>query len=390
MALAHLTGTLNRNITGNYNTANGANALLHNEKGSYNTANGYEALFNNTTGVANTAGGFGALRNNISGIANTAVGTDALASNTTGNYNTALGYAADIVSSKEDITNATAIGYKALVNASNTLVLGNTSLTAVGSYGKWIYLSDARFKKNVQEDVHGLDFIMQLKPVSYTMDVSKLNTFLGVDERKAEMQRAGGIAPEEQAKMDELEKQGIAAKEAIRQSGFMAQEVEQAAKAIDYNFSGVIKPANEKDQYKMSYSDFVVPLVKAVQEQQKQLTEQQKQIEELKKLVEALTNPTAAGTTKTVSLKADNQTADLVAEGVSIYPNPSNTGKFTINTKFDNATIEVSDSSGRKIPLNVQKDNSNYNFDLSAYSKGVYVVNISAKGKTITARIIFE
>jgi trimeric autotransporter adhesin len=67
-------------------------------------------------------------------------------------------------------------------------------------------------------------------------------------------------------------------------SGFVAQEVEQAAKDLGYNFSGVDKPADAgKQTYALRYSDFVVPLVKAVQEQQKIIETQQKQIDEMKK-----------------------------------------------------------------------------------------------------------
>jgi hypothetical protein len=49
-------------------------------------------------------------------------------------------------------------------------------------------------------------------------------------------------------------------------TGFSAQQVEKAAKQIGYDFSGVDAPKNDKDMYALRYSDFVVPLVKAVQE----------------------------------------------------------------------------------------------------------------------------
>ena len=55
-------------------------------------------------------------------------------------------------------------------------------------------------------------------------------------------------------------------KEQIVYSGFVAQEVEQAAKSINYNFSGVDAARNDKDLYSLRYVDFVVPLVKSVQE----------------------------------------------------------------------------------------------------------------------------
>jgi regulator of replication initiation timing len=38
------------------------------------------------------------------------------------------------------------------------------------------------------------------------------------------------------------------------------------ARDINYDFSGVDKPKNENDFYSLRYAEFVVPLVKAVQE----------------------------------------------------------------------------------------------------------------------------
>ena len=57
-------------------------------------------------------------------------------------------------------------------------------------------------------------------------------------------------------------------KEQIRYSGFIAQEVEAAANDVGYDFSGVDAPKNDKDFYGLRYAEFVVPLVKAMQEQQ--------------------------------------------------------------------------------------------------------------------------
>jgi hypothetical protein len=74
----------------------------------------------------------------------------------------------------------------------------------------------------------------------------------------------------------------------IRYTGFIAQEVEAAANKIGFNFSGVDKPKNENDQYALRYSDFVVPLVKAVQEQQAIINSQNKKIDDLIKRIETL------------------------------------------------------------------------------------------------------
>ena len=62
--------------------------------------------------------------------------------------------------------------------------------------------------------------------------------------------------------------------------------MEQAAKAAGYDFSGVGIPKKENQLYTLSYEQFVVPLVKAVQEQQQIIIAQQQQIDELKILIQ--------------------------------------------------------------------------------------------------------
>ena len=100
------------NTTGIYNTASGAFALYLNTTGKNNTANGLSALYNNTTGYDNTASGFQALGSNTTGYANTASGFNALALNTTGYGNIASGYYA-LYSNTTGIGNI-ALGWQAL------------------------------------------------------------------------------------------------------------------------------------------------------------------------------------------------------------------------------------------------------------------------------------
>jgi hypothetical protein len=138
------------NTTGNYNTATGFAALLNNTTGSSNVASGFAALSanttgdtnlasgnytlaSNTTGTANLANGHAALSLNTSGANNTAVGYNSLSVNTTGVQNTAIGDRADVGSGA--LTNATAIGAGAIVNASDNIQLGNTSVTDVKTFG---------------------------------------------------------------------------------------------------------------------------------------------------------------------------------------------------------------------------------------------------------------
>jgi len=51
-------------------------------------------------------------------------------------------------------------------------------------------------------------------------------------------------------------------------TGFIAQDVERILNEMGIDFSGITKPQNENDFYSIRYAEFVVPLVKAIQEQQ--------------------------------------------------------------------------------------------------------------------------
>lgn len=257
--------TLYLNTTGQRNVAIGTYALNENETGNSNTAVGYYSLKNNIAN-ANTAFGYSALSSVSTGINNVGIGSDALRL-ATGSNNTAIGYQAG--ENITSLTNTMSLGYNTEATSSNSVRIGNSSITSIGGYAAWSNLSDKRFKNQIKENVAGLEFIMKLRPVTYHFDVHKMDHFLGIEEEN----------PDENSKRE---------KEAIQYTGFIAQEVEQAAREIGYDFSGVQKPQNEKDHYSLAYSEFVVPLVKAVQEQQKQLEFQQQRIEDMQKELEML------------------------------------------------------------------------------------------------------
>jgi len=67
----------------------------------------------------------------------------------------------------------------------------------------------------------------------------------------------------------------------MSRSGFIAQEVEATAESLGYDFSGVDAPKNDKDFYGLRYAAFVVPLVKAVQEQQEYIESQEERLVEM-------------------------------------------------------------------------------------------------------------
>jgi hypothetical protein len=71
--------------------------------------------------------------------------------------------------------------------------------------------------------------------------------------------------------LDAQMKAAIIGKEEVKQTGFIAQDVERAARQVGYNFSGVDAPKKDSDFYGLRYAEFVVPLVKAVQELNEQI-----------------------------------------------------------------------------------------------------------------------
>lgn len=130
---AYGVGALNANNTGTDNTAIGYAALNKNTTGINNTAVGQNALLNNSTANSNTAVGQESLKNNTTGKNNTGIGYNTLINNATTDNNTAIGYNAGV--STDGLTNTTAIGYNASVTTSNTIQLGNSSITDVKTSG---------------------------------------------------------------------------------------------------------------------------------------------------------------------------------------------------------------------------------------------------------------
>jgi trimeric autotransporter adhesin len=271
--------SLYSNTSGGYNTANGSYSLYSNTTGKYNTAIGFYALQLNNIADANTALGDLALANKTDGDNNTAIGREAFYLLANGNNNTALGCMAGL-SAPNTLNNVTLLGFNAgfITTPDNHINIGNTSNVWIGGQVNWGVYSDKRIKKDIQENVPGLTFIMKLKPVTYHLDIHKQN----------EMVYSRGS--------DTLSWPNKYEIETITQTGFIAQEVEQAAKEVNYDFSGVIAPKSEEGLYSLRYAEFVVPLVKAMQElnktnmeQQELIEGQQKKIEELEKTINKLT-----------------------------------------------------------------------------------------------------
>jgi hypothetical protein len=151
--------------------------------------------------------------------------------------------------------------------------------------------------------------------------------------------------------------------------------VEKAALEMKYDFGGVDKPKNDKDIYGLRYDEFVVPLVKAVQELSKQNEQQQQQIEALKALVTKL----AKGQSYTISSMGSlsqnipNPVTGITRISYSV-PAGSNRAQLLLTNKLGERVkiIAVAASSSGTVDINTTMLSSgSYNYSLVVDGKAV-------------------
>jgi hypothetical protein len=124
---------LSENTSGNSNTASGEFSMYKNTTGYINSAYGSTSLAENTTGYGNAAFGMSSLRYITTGDRNTAIGlgsgeyVNSGAENNTSRFSTYLGY--DTRASANGNTNEVVIGSEARGQGSNSVVIGNGSIT---------------------------------------------------------------------------------------------------------------------------------------------------------------------------------------------------------------------------------------------------------------------
>ena len=259
----------NKNLNNHYNSFLGYASGFNNTGGDANTFIGNATGFSNTTGDNNVFLGTSAGYLNTISSNNTMVGYNAAASYNPGSDNTFLGANSD--ANATGIYNSAGIGSAVLISASNQVRIGNSATTSIGGYANWTNISDGRIKTNIHENVPGLTFINKLRPVTYTLDLKAAD---GIMHKQAIKDKDGKVVP-----VSSFEKNALYQKEQIVYTGFIAQEVEEAAKQVNFNFSGVDAAKNDKDLYGLRYAEFVVPLVKAVQEQNKLINDLRTRIE---------------------------------------------------------------------------------------------------------------
>jgi hypothetical protein len=276
--------------TGEFNVAMGASTLSSNTTGSNNTGVGNFVLNSNTNGYSNVAIGSNAMNTNATGYNNTVVGANAFDNSSAGNFNTVVGYNAftdgtggdnvmvgdntgpnaagvvlddcTIIGSTSRLTqnrtNVSLFGSyiaNGQATANNQVVIGNTAIAQIRAQVNSITaFSDARYKFNVDENVAGLDFIKRLRPVTYNVRPTELHKIWGTPDSIVN-------------KMDHSDA------ELTRYTGFIAQEVEQAMRESGFQFTGIDIPKTSNEVYALRYTEFIMPMVKAIQEQQSMIEE---------------------------------------------------------------------------------------------------------------------
>jgi trimeric autotransporter adhesin len=190
-------------------------------------ANGSNADTTFATGQASIAMGYAA---NSGGSSSISIGTWSIASN---NYSVAIGYGA-----QANGINSTAIGNGAVVNGNSMVRIGNGSVSVIEGAVAFTASSDMRLKKNIKDLESGLDLIMRLRPVEYQMNNG--------DDRI--------------------------------NFGFIAQDIESI---VGTNNSILTIGGDANRTLGLRYTDFIAPMVKALQEQQLQIEELKQKNDEL-------------------------------------------------------------------------------------------------------------
>jgi len=330
-------GSGQNNTQGADNVFVGGRAGTNNKEGDFNTFVGSQAGdsflglggdFNNSL-FGTLAGG-----DLIEGQNNTFIGASAGNGLTNVNVVTLLGAGA---TANNNASNVSAFGAYSLATQSNQVVIGNVATNELRAYNNWSTLSDKRFKNNVKNDVKGLDFILQLRPVTYQLNAKKLDLFLRAP--------LGKTNPTDSI---ETYQAALKVKSNITYTGFIAQEVEHAATKSNFDFSGIVAPKNDEDHYTLRYAEFVVPLVKAVQEQQEIIEEKEAKIEDLEERLIRLEGLMSKDLEPTESREVVTDPHDVkLSQNV---PNPVNgitIIEFFIPSEARNAALLVTNVEGK-------------------------------------------
>ena len=237
-----------RTTIGTNNTAIGTCAQTHtcDSVASTSTAIGYKAGYitsgdsNVTIGSNTKAYGSSVMvgKNRYGCACSTAVGHGPCS---TGGCSISLGYCSEVSG-----TNTIAIGYGVANNSSDHIQWGNSSNNVKNCiWPCWSTLSDQRDKTNIQslDPKYGIEFIKKLKPKSFNWD-----------NRETYVRECGFEFGQKDGTLTNSEEN----------YGFMAQEIDKTIEELDIKFDAL--RGKEKDAFRLTYSAFIAPMIKTVQE----------------------------------------------------------------------------------------------------------------------------
>jgi len=214
-----------------------------------------------TTGQYNIGIGYSTATTNTTGDDNIAIGYSAGDTGDTGDDNIAIGAYSD--SSAADSANSIAIGQTVLA-ASNDFSFGKSGNVVTNDFdadANWSRSSDERIKRNVNDDTLGLDFINDLRTVTYQWKPSN----------EVPKELTSEYNEENQKNLDAV------------MHGFIAQEVKASMDKVgNTTFAGWKIDETDGVTQRTSREMFVMPLIKAVQELSAQVTTLQDEIKTLK------------------------------------------------------------------------------------------------------------
>jgi hypothetical protein len=295
------------NLTGNSNVAIGANALLSNVSTDNNVAVGTSALRLNSTGANNAALGGEALRGNIRGSGNLAMGFNALRSNSGGSTNVAIGNAAgynttvaDSLIGDNNIIIGTSAATSIKGDADGNLVIGNSVQLPIADGDDQVVIKNIIFATNASgagttivgsvgigtnAPAYRLDVNGNFRADSIFTDIAGNAVFSTSDARlkkniepvPAMLQKITALNPVtyewNDLKIDQAINRENTAHLYGKKIGLIAQEVYE----VFPDFVGTDADGNMV----LSYGAFIVPMLKAIQEQQAQIEQLKQRITQL-------------------------------------------------------------------------------------------------------------
>jgi hypothetical protein len=126
-----------------------------------------------------------------------------------------------------------------------------------------IQTSDKRLKKHIRKSPLGLEFITKLNPIRYTWKNSDLSEDYTDNDAQTVKTRK------------------LIKKHSRSHYGFISQDVKKTIDELGVDFAGFIEGDDEEKMQGLRYTEFIAPMVKAIQELTEIVQEQQNQIDQL-------------------------------------------------------------------------------------------------------------